>query len=91
MSQFTCTRSEIWYPVSRSDSLRKHAFPEQRQGVYIGLIGMKVGGARRVQLPALSRVGWGPIQGIPDEFGHILGSFRPFHESPPILIRSHRT
>jgi hypothetical protein len=38
---------------------------------------MKVGGTRRVELPASSRKMWGIIEGIPNDVGHIVGSFYP--------------
>ena len=56
----------------------------------IGLVGMRAGGTRRVELPALSRAGWGRIEGIPDDVGHIVGSFYPALVSPPELTRSYR-
>lgn len=71
---FISTRLKRWYLVSRNDSLYSDIFPEQRQGVYAGLIGMRVGGTRRVELPASSRADCGSIQGIPDDVGHIVGS-----------------
>ena len=66
----------------------KVPFVERRQGICLGLGGMKVGGSRRVSLPASSRTGWGSIDTIPDDVGHIVGSFvrlsyRLFRANPP--------
>ena len=77
-------------PGEWDDQSRGNAFSERCQGVLVGLAGMRVGGTRRVEVPALSRAGWGRIEGIPDDIGHIVGSFYPVLVSPPVLTRSYR-
>lgn len=46
---------------------------ERSQGVFVGLLGMREGGERRVELPALTGKDWDDIQGIPANTGYIVG------------------